>query len=84
MKIRVLTRPARKIEGRTRRELERPLALGKHWKNGILNLQINWGNFTWHKMAIFDRLLDLYEQEVNTVNSKYYQVNACLLFYLYF
>lgn len=35
-------------------------------------------------MAIFDRLLDLYEQEVNTVNSKYYQVNACLLFYLYF
>lgn len=37
-----------------------------------------------HKLAIFDRLLDLYEQEVNTVNSKYYQVNACLLFYLYF
>lgn len=46
MKIRVLTRPARKIEERTRRELERPLALWKHWKNGILNLQINWSNFT--------------------------------------
>lgn len=64
MKIVILTRPTRKTVVRTRRELKRPLTLWKHWQNRILNLQIKWSNFTMTN-ARYDRLLDLYKQEVN-------------------